>query len=155
MDKNTLLHYGVPGMRWGVRKKRYDDSEETRRRYAKEDNPEDEPHADYQRTVSRQSLKSMSTQEIQAMNNRIQAERQYKELTMTKGERLQRSIKNFFVDIGKQSAKRFVNHYAQAGVDKFTSVIDQKTGLDKLLDFKGTKEKNKKEKERKLDEEDD
>ena len=61
--ENELKHYGVLGMKWGVRKAR------------------SETHSDYKKAHSKKKVSEMSDQELRERNNRLQMERQYKDLT--------------------------------------------------------------------------
>ena len=65
MESPELMHYGVKGMRWGVRKKRT-------------------YHEDYQKAHSKKSVKDMSDTELRERNNRLQMERQYAQMTKKK-----------------------------------------------------------------------
>ena len=150
MDNNELLHYGVPGMRWGHRKKQQYELNQ-KRAQAKADNDDDEEHSDYKKTLERKSLKAMSTKEIGEVNQRIIAENQYRQLTMSKKEKVAEWFKGLMIDTGKNSAKRFVDHYANAGVDALTGVIDEKTPFGNLFGLRKKAEQNRKSEEVKLD----
>jgi hypothetical protein len=78
MDKNTLSHHGVKGMRWGVRKRRNvsDDSAKTT-------------------AIRKKHISEMTNQELRDANNRLQLERQYKDLTKK-------------TNIGKKAAKEYI-----------------------------------------------
>lgn len=65
MESNELTHYGVKGMRWGIRKKRT-------------------YHDDYQKAHSKKSIRDMSDKELRERNNRLQMEQQYAQLTKKK-----------------------------------------------------------------------
>lgn len=65
MESPELKHYGVKGMKWGIRRKR------TR-------------HEDYQKAHSRKSVREMSDKELRERNNRLQMEQQYAQLTKRK-----------------------------------------------------------------------
>lgn len=62
---DDLKHFGIPGMKWGIRRK----------------NPRGS--ADYQRTkvLRKKKLEDLTNEEIKELNNRLQLERQYKDLT--------------------------------------------------------------------------
>lgn len=64
-EDNFLSHYGVKGMKWGRRK-------------AKE-----APSEDYVRTknLRKKSLNSLSNDELRKLNERLQLERSYRDLT--------------------------------------------------------------------------
>lgn len=65
MDDNYLAHFGVKGMKWGVRRKRSGDSSETR-------------------SLKRKPIKSMSNAELKRANERMNLEANYKDLVRTR-----------------------------------------------------------------------
>ena len=68
-----LAHYGVLGMKWGVRKDKT--KGDLRKRKSTP------IHDDYKKAHSGKSVKSMSDSELRSVNNRLQMERQYSALT--------------------------------------------------------------------------
>lgn len=79
MENNSLSHYGIRGMRWGVR--RYQNSDGTYTSIGKKRKRQDTAHEDYINAHSKKSVKSMSNAELKARNNRLQMEQQYTNLT--------------------------------------------------------------------------
>ena len=79
MENNSLSHYGVRGMRWGVR--RYQNSDGTYTSIGKKRKRQETAHEDYINAHSKKSVKSMSNAELKARNNRLQMEQQYANLT--------------------------------------------------------------------------
>ena len=77
---NELYHYGVLGMRWGVRKSKSGSSGFGKR--SKRSKLTVDPS--YKKAHSKKKLKYMSDNELREINNRLNAERQYKDLTRTK-----------------------------------------------------------------------
>jgi len=150
MDDKELLHYGVTGMRWGHRKKQQYELNQ-KRAQAKADNDDDEEHADYKKTLERKSLKAMSTKEINDVTSRIEAEERYRKATMSNKEKVAEWFKGLMIDTGKNSAKRFVDHYANAGVDALTDVIDEKTPFGNLFGLREKAEQKRKAKDLTLD----
>lgn len=65
MESSELIHYGIKGMRWGVRKKRT-------------------YHEDYRKAHDKKSVREMSDKELRERNNRLQMERQYAQMTKKK-----------------------------------------------------------------------
>ena len=76
--QDELYHYGVLGMKWGVRKKRT-------------------PSSDSQKVknIRKKTVNEMSNQELRDANARLQLERQYKDLTKKK-------------NIGKKAVSTFI-----------------------------------------------
>lgn len=79
MENNSLSHYGIRGMRWGVR--RYQNSDGTYTFIGKKRKHQETAHEDYINAHSKKSVKSMSNAELKARNNRLQMEQQYANLT--------------------------------------------------------------------------
>ena len=79
MDNNELYHYGVLGMKWGVRKDRGGGVSKTgrRRKSVKERPP---AHEDYKKAHSKKSVREMSDEELRSRINRLDMERRYQEL---------------------------------------------------------------------------
>lgn len=68
-----LVHYGIKGMRWGVRRS---EAQLERARGKKE-----EPHEDYTKAHAKKSVKEMSDSELRSRINRLQMEQQYSKLS--------------------------------------------------------------------------
>lgn len=72
---NTLVHYGILGMKWGIRRTPEQLARARRRSMT------DEPHEDYKKAHTPKSIKSMSDAELRNRLNRLQMERQYSQLS--------------------------------------------------------------------------
>ena len=77
---NELYHYGVLGMRWGIRKSKSGSIGVGKR--SKRSKLTVDPS--YKKAHSKKKLKYMSDNELREINNRLNAEKQYKDLTRTK-----------------------------------------------------------------------
>ena len=78
-NMDELYHYGVLGMKWGRRKRRYTSSEDNTR----------------VQKIRKKHISEMSNQEIREVNQRLELERNYKNLTTKKS-------------IGKKAVQAFI-----------------------------------------------
>lgn len=82
-DEIALAHHGILGQKWGIRRFQNPDgslTEEGRKRYSKSF---ENAHEDYKKAHRGKSVKTMSDTELKAVNNRLQMERQYRDLSST------------------------------------------------------------------------
>lgn len=78
---NELKHWGVKGMKWGVRRYQNKDGSLTpagQKRYA------DNTHEDYRKAHDRKPVSQMSDKELRERNNRLNMENQYAQMTKKK-----------------------------------------------------------------------
>lgn len=112
MDADTFLaHYGVKGMRWGVR------------RSVVPGKGGSKPHEDAVRAkefttrVRRGSTDALSTQELQALVARMNLEKQYSSLAPPSGgAKAKKFVADILVNAGKQQASKLVNDQATKAV---------------------------------------
>lgn len=84
MIDNYLMHYGVKGMKWGVRHDRPSSEERRARRKRRASiirNYTGTRSSDAFKVARRQDINSMSNQELQQHITRLNLERQYRSLT--------------------------------------------------------------------------
>ena len=92
MTQNELYHYGVLGMKWGVRRS---EAQLARARGKKSSNSSDSESEDYKKAHDSKSVKSMSDAELRNRLNRLQMEQQYSKLnpgTVSKGKEVTSKI---------------------------------------------------------------
>lgn len=97
MENNSLAHYGIRGMKWGVR--RFQNSDGSYTSAGKKRKQEVSVHEDYANAHSKKSVKSMSNAELKARNNRLQMEQQYANLTR-KTSRGKQAVQTFIKTAG-------------------------------------------------------
>ena len=110
MNNNELYHYGVPGMRWGVRKS------------SKSRSQNDSDDAKEARKIKKKQVNEMSNDELQKLNKRQQLEKQHKELNpgaIKKGLLIAGSI---VAALGTITA---LYKYSKQGIDKGKEVAKQ------------------------------
>lgn len=86
--KDELYHWGVKGMKWGVRRYQNKDgtlTAEGKKRYIQD-------HDDYTRVHTKKSVREMSDSELNSRINRLQKEQQYEHLTASPG-KIQKAVK--------------------------------------------------------------
>lgn len=125
-QKYILTHAGIKGMRWGVRRYQNPDGTLTdagRKRYGYGDDSDD--HKTSRENV-RKRTEALSTKELKALNERLQAEKQYKELTARKETAFEKAAKEVLTNVGKNLAQNYLQKFATKGIDaligKFTGV---------------------------------
>lgn len=84
MDKyeEMLEHHGIKGQKWGVR--RFQNKDGTRTDAGKKrerSNSDEQVHEDYNKAHNSKSVKNMSDAELRNRLNRLQMEKQYKQLS--------------------------------------------------------------------------
>lgn len=98
MSHSELMHFGVKGMRWGVRKNRIKDAKKwTSKKQAKID--------------------GMSDDQLRRINNRIRLEKEYRQLTQTRMER----YRNKAGKAAEEAAFNTLQNVLQKGIKKAAS----------------------------------
>lgn len=99
MNSTELKHYGILGMKWGRRKGKSVVSSPGGK------------HHDYLEAHTKESYKSMSTKKLKQINERLQAEKTYKELTSKQKKKGKSWITNTLKNVGSQQLGNALNKY--------------------------------------------
>lgn len=134
MENNSLTHYGILGMKWGVR--RYQNKDGSYTSTGKKRKLKDYIHEDYANAHSKKSVKSMSNAELKARNNRLQMEQQYANLTKktSRGKKVvQGFIKGAGLLSGAMAAYGTYKKYGNQAIEEIGDFImrDLENGLQK------------------------
>jgi len=100
---SVLEHYGIKGMRWGVRRDNPSGSSTPSSDDAKKT-------AEYKARVKAGGTKSLSTRELQDLVNRMNLEQQYnRSRPRTVGEQTRKFVTETLLNIGKQEAAKYAS----------------------------------------------
>lgn len=114
-----LKHYGVLGMKWGVRK---GSSSSSRRKKSSSSKSSDAKKTD---ELAKRGAKNLSDKQLKAVNNRLNMEKQFNSLTAkqkSKG-------RKFVEDVLGQASKEALKNYASKEMTKaLESTLTKKTG---------------------------
>jgi hypothetical protein len=102
MAKNDLKHYGILGMHWGVRRRT-------------------PGHPDYEKahTLKKKSVRELSNDEIKMINNRLQLERQLKDLKAADNQRGQSFVMRLLSGkFAKGLATEIIKEYVVPGMQE-------------------------------------
>lgn len=108
---NELYHYGILGMKWGVRRAGKSGSSKPKRVKSE----------DYTRAknLKKKKLSELSNVELKELNNRMQLESQYKNLKKQNINIGRKFVTDLVYDTAKNTASSYASKYARQGIDKF------------------------------------
>ena len=101
MSNEALLqHHGILGMKWGDRR-----------------TPEQLARASGKKTSSDDEVKKMSDSELRSKINRLQMEKQYKQLTSSEISVGRKFVQDVLTNAAKQTATNYASKYMTKGID--------------------------------------
>lgn len=129
---NELYHHGILGQKWGVRR--------TEAQLAKSSKGTTSSKKVSAKEVERNKVKSMSDTELRQRINRIQMEKQYKNLTSTEISSGKRFVNDVISQSGKKVATAIVTGAILYGIKAATS---GQFDLSEMGSYMSPKPKNK------------
>lgn len=150
MDNAQLYHWGIKGMKWGVRRYQNSDGSLTaagRKRYSDNDsgdsgNTQSKSSSSSSQSSKPKSISEMSDAELKAAVARLQLEKQYKDL-MPKEEKTVSAGMKFIKAVGKTVGPAIGEASKTLIKDYMIKVGKQKLGLDEKKDKKSDTQKLK------------
>ena len=118
MDNNYLQHYGVLGMKWGVRRERRKLSKIDKK--AKKENWDDD--AVTAARIKTKKVKQMSNAELKKLNERIRLENEYKNLNKHDASVGKKFVSDVMKETSKEIAKDYTKKYAKKGIAFLSSL---------------------------------
>ena len=115
MDNSLeLTHWGVKGMKWGVRRYQNKDGSLTpagKKRYSESD--------DYLKAkeLKKKKMSQLSNAELRELNNRMQLESQYKNLTRQNVSSGRKFVKDVMYEVGKNVTAEYAKKYSKQGLE--------------------------------------
>lgn len=109
----SLYHFGVRGMKWGVRRSPAQLSKPSGGKTKTEDS------ADHitAKTLKKKKMRQMSNAELKELNNRLQLEKQYKDLNKKQVSRGQKVVVGLLENVGTEIAKSYIRDGVKTGLD--------------------------------------
>ena len=112
---DSLEHYGVKGMKWGIRKDRSSKSSGTKKKSSRSEARAKKKRA-AAATKAASSPKNMTNEELRRRNERMRLEQEYKRLKKS-GRPSSGPVVDYLAELGERQLKRVANNAIDYGVD--------------------------------------
>jgi hypothetical protein len=119
-----LKHFGVPGMKWGIRnavsRAKSNFSKSVKQKYGPSKPKGSE---DFQKTkqLKKKKLRDLSNDELKTLNNRLQLEQQYKQLSQKKLSKGQKKAQEILGKIGGKVVDAAIKGFTEKMAADFAS----------------------------------
>lgn len=117
---DKLQHHGIKGQKWGIRRFQNKDGSLTP---AGRKRQKVQSHEDYNKAHSGKSVKEMSDKELRDVNNRLNMERQYSQLTAKEKSAGSKFVASALTAVGMGLATEYGKKYAKAGIEALPELI--------------------------------
>ena len=119
MTNRSLFHWGIPGMKWGVRRRQSNTTITGK------------PHSsDHTTAISlkKKHLSEMSNDELKKLTTRMQLEKQYKDLSKADISSGQKIVGEIIGNAGKQLASKYVASSIEQGLPALIKILKTNIG---------------------------
>jgi len=110
---NELQHWGIKGMRWGIRRKR--DSKTGR---------VESQDSKTAKAIGKKKLSEMSNEDLKKLTTRLQLEKQYKDLTKKETSAGKQFVKELLVNEGKRQAQQVLTTQSKKAAKQVAKMIE-------------------------------
>ena len=113
LDTDYLSHHGILGMHWGIKRGH---TSSTSNQHSSEDYLKS-------KKLKTKKIDQMSNAELKTLTERMQLEKQYKDLKKSDISKGQKFVEDVLANAAKQTAATFVSKYMSKGVDAIINKI--------------------------------
>lgn len=114
---NSLFHWGIPGMKWGIRRKSSGGSAR----------PDSEDHKTV-KSLRGKKVSEMSNDELKKLTSRLQLEKQLKDLSASDVSFGQKFVQEVLGNAGKQLAAKYVANAVEKGLPELLKIVQNIKG---------------------------
>lgn len=141
MEQNALMHYGVLGMKWGVRRTPAQLGHRTKAKVAKRPGENSKKEEEKKATSSpspKKSIHELSDEELRTAIGRLELEKRYKELERSANPPKTHEGKKFVENVLKKSGENIATQFTTYVMGTFVNKV---AGSEIVNPKKGQKDK--------------
>lgn len=116
MEQEYLVHHGILGMKWGIRRFQNKNGSLTAAGKKRAQQDSEEASDDYKKARTSKSMKSMSNKELRDYIDRVNLESQYANIQKQKRPAVVKFVSDVLANAGKQVATKYTANYIDKGL---------------------------------------